>query len=199
MRKLIVSTFLTLDGVMQAPGGPEEDPSGGFKYGGWSVNYWDDKMNQVMAELTAVPSDLVLGRKTYDIFAGYWPQSTEPGADDLNNARKYVASRTLKEVTWQNSTLLKGDAAQAIKQLKEQNGPELLVYGSGDLIQSLLSHNLIDVYQLWIFPVTLGMGKRLFENGTLPGGLKLIDAKTSSTGVIMATYTPGGELKAGSF
>lgn len=199
MRKLIVSTFVTLDGVMQAPGGPEEDPSSGFNYGGWSVNYWDDTMNQVMTEVMAVPSDLVLGRKTYEIFAAYWPQSKEEGADNLNNARKYVASRTLKQVTWQNSTLLKGDAVQAIRQLKEENGPDLLVQGSSDLLQSLLSHNLVDMFHLWIFPVVIGSGKRLFDKGTLPVGLKLVDSKISTTGVIMTTYVPAGELVTGSF
>ena len=199
MRKLIVNTFVTLDGVMQAPGGPHEDPAGGFTYGGWSVNYWDDMMGQIMGEFMAKPSELLLGRKTYEIFAAHWPYSNEEGADQLNSAKKYVASRTLNKVDWNNSTLIKGDVVQEIRKLKEQDGPELQVHGSSNLIQTLLKHNLIDEYRLWIFPVVIGNGKRLFDQGTIPSGLKLIDSKTSSTGVIMATYEPDGEIKIGSF
>lgn len=199
MRKLVVSTFVTLDGVMQAPGGPEEDPANGFSSGGWSVNYWDDLMNQAMSEFMAKPFDLLLGRKTYEIFAAYWPYTNEPGADLLNNARKYVASRTLNKVGWNNSTLIKGDVVQEIRKLKEQDGPELQVHGSSNFIQTLLKHNLVDEFHVWIFPVVTGYGKRLFDQGTVPSGLKLIDSKTSSTGVILATYEPGGALKTGTF
>ncbi|OGN90053.1 MAG: hypothetical protein A2Y88_00630 [Chloroflexi bacterium RBG_13_48_10] len=199
MRKLIVNTFVTLDGIMQAPGGPPEDPTGGFTYGGWSVNYWDDVMNQIMGEFMGKPSELLLGRKTYEIFASHWPYSKEPGADELNSAKKYVASRTLNKVDWNNSTLIKGDVVQEIRKLKQQDGPELLVHGSSNLIQTLLNHNLVDEYRLWIFPVVIGKGKRLFDQGTVPSGLKLIDCKTSSTGVIVANYEPGGELKTGTF
>jgi len=200
MRKLIVSTFVTLDGVMQAPGGPEEDPTGSFTYGGWTVNYWDDMMGQVMGESMAKPFELLLGRKTYEIFAAYWPYvKDDPVADKLNSARKYVVSRTLDEVNWNNSTLVTGDVAQAIRNLKEQRGPELQVLGSGNLIQTLLKHDLIDEFRLWIFPITIGKGKRLFSDGTKPANLKLIDSKTSTTGVIIATYEPTGELKTGSF
>src|SRR4030042_5750507 len=148
MRKLIVNTFVTLDGVMQAPGGPEEDPSGGFTKGGWSVNYWDDSMNQFMAELMSRPSELLLGRKTYEIFASHWPYSKEPGAEELNNTKKYVASRTLNKVDWNNSTLLKGDVVQEIRKLKSQDGPDLMVSGSSNLIQTLLKNNLIDELRL---------------------------------------------------
>jgi len=200
MRKLIVNTFVTLDGVMQAPGGPEEDTSGGFTSGGWSVNYWDDMMNRTMDEFMSKPFDLLLGRKTYEIFAAYWPNAKdEPGADQLNNAKKYVVSKTLDHVDWNNSTLIKGDAVRGITQLKEQDGPELWVHGSSNLLQTLLKHNLIDELRLWIFPAVVGPGKRLFGEGTFPSNFKLIDSKISSTGVIMATYQPGGELNAGSF
>ncbi len=200
MRELIVTTFVTLDGVMQAPGGPEEDPTGGFTHGGWSFNYWDDIMGQVMGEFMARPSELLLGRKTYEIFAAHWPYiKDDPVADKLNSAKKYVVSRTLDKVNWNNSTLVTGNAEQAIRALKEQNGPEIQVHGSGNLIQTLLKHDLIDEFRLWIFPVTVGKGKRLFGEGTQPAGLKLIDSKTSSTGVIIATYEPAGELKTGSF
>ncbi len=200
MRKLIVSTFITLDGVMQAPGGPEEDPTGGFAYGGWSFNYWDDMMGQVMGESMAKPSELLLGRKTYEIFAAHWPYiKDDPVADKLNSVKKYVISRTLDEASWNNSTLVTGDVAQAVRNLKEQNGPEIQVLGSGNLIQTLLKHDLIDEFRLWIFPVTIGKGKRLFGEGTQPASFKLIDSKTSTTGVIIATYEPAGELKTGSF
>ena len=200
MRKLAVSTFLTLDGVMQAPGGPEEDPAGGFTHGGWSVNYWDDAMGQAMGEAMGRPFDLLLGRKTYEIFAAHWPHATdEPGADVLNNARKYVASKTLDSVDWQNSTLLEGDAADAVARLKEEDGPEIQVHGSGDLIQTLLEHDLVDEFRLMVFPVVLGAGKRLFAEGTIPRGLKLLDSKTSSTGVVIATYERGGDVEYGSF
>ncbi len=200
MRKLIVSTFITLDGVMQAPGGPEEDPTGGFNYGGWSFNYWDDMMGQVMGEFMAKPFELLLGRKTYEIFAAHWPYiKDDPVADKLNSVKKYVVSTTLDEVNWNNSTLVTGNIVQAIRNLKEQNMPEIQVHGSGNLIQTLLKHDLIDEFRVWIFPVTIGKGKRLFGEGTQPAHLKLIDSKTSTTGVIIATYEPAGELKTGSF
>jgi dihydrofolate reductase len=199
MRKLVVNTFVTLDGVMQAPGGPEEDPTGGFTHGGWSVPGWDDAMMQDMGEFMGKPFDLLLGRKTYEIFAAYWPHSDEPGAAELNNARKFVASRTLDKVEWQNSTLLQGDVPEAVARLKEQDGPEIQVHGSSDLIQTLLQHGLIDEFRVWTFPVVLGTGKRLFGEGTVPAGLELVDSKVSSTGVVMATYRPRGEPQTGSF
>ena len=200
MRKLTVNTFLTLDGVMQAPGGPEEDPSGGFAHGGWSVNYWDDKMGQIMDEFMGRPFDLILGRKTYEIFAAYWPNATEEqGAKPLNEATKLVASRTLRSLDWAKSVLIEGDVAEGIAALKEQDGPELQVHGSGNLIQTLIRHNLIDEYQLWTFPVVVGEGKRLFAEGTIPAGLKLLDSKVSTTGVTIGTYAPAGELVTGTF
>jgi dihydrofolate reductase len=152
-----------------------------------------------MGEAMAKPFDLLLGRKTYEIFAAHWPYSDEPGAEQLNQARKYVASRTLNRVDWNNSTLIKGDVVQEIRKLKEQNGPEIQVHGSSNLIQTLLENNLIDELHVWIFPVVIGEGKRLFDQGTIPSSLKLTDSKTSSTGVILATYVPGGELTTGSF
>jgi dihydrofolate reductase len=199
MRKILVNTFLSLDGVMQAPGGPEEDPAGGFTHGGWSVNYWDDAMGQLMGEVMGKPFDLLLGRKTYEIFAAHWPHSDEPGADALNNATKYVVSTTLRSADWKNSTLIRDNVPEAMARLKEQDGPEIQVHGSGNLIQTLLKHNLVDVFSLFIFPVLLGSGKRLFADGTVPAGLRVVDTKTSTTGVIMARYEPAGELITGTF
>jgi dihydrofolate reductase len=199
MRKLVTSTFVTLDGIMQAPGGPGEDDSGGFNRGGWSVNYWDDIVDQAMDKVFAKRPELLLGRKTYEIFAAYWPNADEPGADDLNNAKKYVVSRTLDKVDWNNSTLIKGDVVKEITRLKELDAPELQVHGSSNLIQTLLKHDLIDEMHLVIFPVVIGKGKRFFGEGTHPSSFKLVDSKTSSTGVIIATYERSGELKAGTF
>jgi dihydrofolate reductase len=200
MRKLAVSTFLTLDGVMQAPGGPEEDPTGGFTHGGWSVNYWDDLMGERMGEAMSTPFDLLLGRKTYEIFAAHWPHAApEEGAEVLNNARKYVASRTLDRVDWQNSSLLEGDAGEAVARLKQEDGPEVQVNGSSNLIQTLLRHDLVDEFRLWTFPVVLGTGKRLFGSGTIPGGLKVLESSVSTTGVVMATYEGTGDVDYGSF
>jgi dihydrofolate reductase len=200
MRKLVVSTFLTLDGVMQAPGGPEEDDSGGFAFGGWSVNYWDEQMGQVMSEAMSVPFDLLLGRKTYDIFAGYWPTAPEEaGAKPLNDATKYVASRSHHPLEWGPSVLIEGDAAEGVTALKKEDGPELQVHGSGNLIQSLMRDHLVDEYRLWVFPLVIGSGKRLFSDGTIPAGLKLVDSKVSTTGVVIGTYEPAGEIVTGSF
>jgi dihydrofolate reductase len=200
MRKLIVSTFVTLDGVMQAPGGAGEDDSGGFAHGGWSVNYWDEQMGQVMEQATSTPFAMVLGRKTYDIMAAHWPHaSEEEGAKVFNEATKYVASRSRPRLEWSNSVLIEGDAAEGIAALKKEDGPELQVHGSANLIQTLLRHNLVDQYRLWVFPVVVGSGKRLFGEGTTPSGLKLVDSKVSSTGVVIGTYEPAGEIVTGSF
>jgi dihydrofolate reductase len=213
MPELVLNTFLTLDGVMQAPGGPEEDPTGGFTQGGWSVPYWDEQMTEVMLKGLGEPVALLLGRKTYEIFAAHWPHVSEeraarggtaaegdaPVAAALNGATKYVASTTLTEVTWANSVLLEGDVADAVATLKQQDGPDLQVQGSWNLIQTLLQHELIDEYRLWTFPVLVGPGKRLFADGTVPAGLELVDSATSTTGVVMATYRPAGQLTLGSF
>ena len=201
MRKLLVTTFLTLDGVMQAPGGPGEDDSGGFAHGGWSVNYWDEQMGQVMGEATSRPFAMVLGRRTYDIMAAYWPNAPEEeGGKIFNEATKYVASRARPNLeAWSNSVLIEGDAAQGIAALKAEDGPELQVHGSANLIQTLLRHNLVDQYRLWVFPVVIGTGKRLFGDGTTPSGLRLVDSRVSSTGVVMGTWEPAGEIPIGSF
>ena len=199
MRELIVNTFVTLDGVMQAPGGPEEDPSGGFEHGGWSFGYWDEQMQQTMGETMSKPFDLVLGRKTYEIFAAYWPQADDPAAEVLNSATKHVASTTLTDVEWQNSKLIEGDVPEGVHALKEEDGPELQVHGSANLIQTLLEHGLIDEVRLWTFPLVLGKGKRLFDGGTVPAGFELTSSQTSSTGVITATYRSGADIKYGSF
>jgi dihydrofolate reductase len=199
MTKLVVNTFVSLDGVMQAPGGPEEDPTGGFEQGGWSVNFWDDQMMASMDEFMGKPFDLVLGRKTYEIFAAYWPHSEESGAAELNRATKYVASRTLDKLDWEPSQLLEGDVPEAVARLKEEDGPELQVHGSSNLIQTLVRHGLVDEFRVWIFPVVLGRGKRLFGEEAPPGALKLVDSQVSSTGVVMATYEPAGEVPIGSF
>ncbi len=199
MRKLVVLTFLTLDGVMQAPGGPDEDTTGVFKWGGWSAGYWDDTLGKVMGDQMGHSYDLLLGRKTYEIFAAYWPYSKEPAAGSLNNARKYVASKTLKKLEWKNSTLLGPDIVTEIKKLKQQNGPEIQVHGSSNLIQTLLKNGLVDEFKLKIFPVTLGKGKRLFGEGAIPAGYKLVQSQATPTGVIVATYTPAGEPRTGSF
>lgn len=199
MRKLIVTTFLTLDGVMQAPGGPGEDDEGGFELGGWSVNYWDDVLSETMDGFMSVPFAMLLGRKTYDIMAAYWPTAEEEGADTLNGVTKYVASRSHRELEWSNSVLIEGDAAEGIAALKREDGPELQVHGSANLIQTLLRHDLVDEFRLWTFPVVVGGGKRLFAEGTRPASLKLIDSKVSTTGVVIGRYEPAGEIEIGSF
>ena len=198
MRKLVSSTFVTMDSIMQAPGGLTEDESGGFQRGGWLVPYFDDIVGQAMTEVFAKKPELLLGRKTYEIMNAYWPNSTEEGADDMNNAKKYVVSNTLNNVDWNNSTLIKGDAVKEITRLKALNGPELQVHGSSNLIQTLLKHNLIDEMHMLIFPVAIGHGKRLFGEGTNPSSFKLVDSKISPSGVIIATYGYDGELKTGS-
>jgi dihydrofolate reductase len=199
MRRLVASTFLTLDGVMQAPGGPGEDDDAGFAHGGWSVNYWDEQMGEVMGAAMSVPFDLVLGRRTYDIFAAHWPHADEADAKPLNDATKYVASRGRPALEWKNSVLLDEDAGSGILALKQQEGPELQVHGSGNLLQTLIRNDLVDEYRLWIFPVVLGSGKRLFAEGAVPSGLTLVSSSVSSTGVFMGTYRPAGELVTGSF
>jgi dihydrofolate reductase len=199
MRKVIVLSFVSLDGVMQAPGGPEEDESGGFKYGGWTVPYFDEKAGEEMDAQMNHPFDLLLGRKTYDIFASYWPKHTEGPAAALNNAHKYVASHRPMKLEWQNSTQLKGDAAEAVRKLKAGDGPELQVHGSSDFIQTLLKNDLVDELWLKIFPVTLGGGKRLFGDGTSPAAFKVVKSTAMPSGVIFASYVRDGEVKTGSF
>jgi dihydrofolate reductase len=194
MRKLIVNTFLSLDGVMQSPGGPEEDPTGGFALGGWATGYFDDEM---MERMSAPGYELLLGRGTYEIFAAHWPYDEGPIADHLNRTRKHVASRTLQEVGWNNSTLIAGDVAAYVDELKRQDGPEIQVHGSAGLIQTLHEHDLIDEYRLWVFPVALGAGKRFFDSGTIPVALELVDSTVSKTGVTITTYRRAGGIEPG--
>jgi dihydrofolate reductase len=202
MRKLIVLSFITLDNVMQAPGGPEEDPTGGFEHEGWVVGYFDDFLLNVMIKQTSKPFDLLLGRKTYEIFAAHWPYvdaDQDPFAAKLNNAKKYVASKTLTKLDWNNSELINGDVPEGIKGIKEHDGLEIQVHGSSNLVQTLLKHDLVDELWLKIFPVTLGTGKRLFAEGTIPAGFKLLESGISPSGVIIANYERSGEVKMGSF
>ena len=198
MRRITVLTFLSLDGVMQAPGGPTEDPSGGFAYGGWAVPYFDEFLNGVMGEQMGRPFDLLLGRKTFEIFAGYWPQA-EGGDNPINHATKYVASTTLNSHPWNGSVFLKGDLANEIRSLKRQDGPDLQVHGSAHFIQTLLEHDLVDAFWLKIFPVTLGPGKRLFGEGAMPAAFIVSDSQVSPSGVLVVNYTRAGEVKTGSF
>lgn len=200
--RLIVGTFLTLDGVMQAPGGPDEDRSSGFDHGGWLVPYADDDMGRFMDESISAADAFLLGRKTYEIFAAYWPHITDeadPIASRLNNLPKYVASRTLDDVAWNNSTLIKGDVAEEVAKLKREAGGELQVHGSGDLAQTLMRHDLVDEYRLLFYPIVLGSGKRLFGDGALPAALRLVDSKTTSTGVAIHTFERTGKPEYGSF
>jgi dihydrofolate reductase len=198
MRKINVLSFLTLDGIMQGPGGPTEDTSGNFTLGGWTVPYFDEFLGDVMTEQMSHPFDLLLGRKTFEIFASYWPHHEEEGAG-INKATKYVASNTVRTHEWNKSVFINGNVVDKIKKLKQENGPDLQVHGSGDLIQTLLEHDLVDEFWLKIFPVTLGMGKRLFAQGTIPASYTLVDSRTSPSGVIIATLKRAGELKTGSF
>jgi dihydrofolate reductase len=198
MRKLVVLTFVSLDGVMQAPGGKGEDPSGGFDLEGWTVPYFDEAMGSEMAKQMGQPFDLLLGKKTYDLFASYWPQHREEGPG-LNKATKYVVSNEAVKTDWEKTVQIKGNVVAAIKELKQQNGPMLQVHGSSVLIQTLLANDLVDELWLKIFPVTLGKGKRLFAEGTKASAFKLLESHTSPSGVIIASYKRGGEVKLGSF
>ena len=200
MRKLLVTTFMTLDGVMQAPGGPEEDTNGAFAHGGWSVPFWNDDINEAMDRVMGRPFDLLLGRRTYDIFAGFWPTASEDqGAGPLNAATKYVASRGRPELSWDKSVLLEGDVASAVAELKEGDGPEIQVHGSADLLQTLLRHRLVDEFHLITYPVVLGTGKRLFGEGVAPQALRRIEGRTSDNGVVIGTYVPTGDVATGTF
>jgi len=201
MRKLIATTMVSLDGVLQAPGGPDEDPTGGFAFGGWSFSYWDDDPGRDMKGLDGKDRELVLGRRTYEIFEAYWPYQApgDPIAQRLNATRKYVASNTLKSLQWNNSTLMQGDVVAAVAALKSEPGLDLQIIGSGNLIQTLRAASLIDEYNLWTFPVVLGRGKRLFEAGAKAGALRLIGTQASATGVVISTYVPAGDVAPGSF
>jgi dihydrofolate reductase len=188
-----------MDGVIQAPGGPHEDPANQFKWGGWSAHYWDDLMNGTMDRIVSEPYDLLLGRRTYEIFAAHWPyQKNDPMAEVFDRVQKYVVATTPVDLSWQNSTLINSNIVNELKKLKAQDGVNLLVYGSGRLTQTLLEHQLIDVLYTWTFPLTLGSGKKLFEEGTQAQEWKLTEAKISTTGVIIASYVPAGDVRTGS-
>lgn len=196
MRNLIVQAFVTLDGVMQAPGGQEEDPTGGFRFGGWSVNYWDEEMVQHMVELMSRPFDLLLGRRTYEIFAAHWPYvQGDPIGDALNGAVKHVASRTLTELEWKNAELIEGDAGPGVAVLKSKPGAEIQVHGSAGLIQTLLEHDLVDEFRLWTFPLVLGEGKRLFGGGTMPLSFNLRQSRAFDSGVTLTTLTRAASVE----
>lgn len=194
MRKIVVLEFITLDGVMQAPGGSKEDTAEGFKYGGWTAPFFDDEAGAEMGKQMAGEYDLLLGRKTYDIFAGYWPTHTETWPQ-VNKITKYVASTTLANPTWENTEVIKD--VEGLKKLKAGDGPYLQVYGSGNLVQSLMQHDLVDEFWLKIFPITLGTGKKLFDQGTIPAAFKLTESKVTANGVIFAKFQRAGEVKTG--
>ena len=201
MRQLTVSSFVTLDGVIQAPGGPDEDPTGGFDHGGWSVTFWDDVIESHLGASIGTENDFLLGRGTYEIFAAHWPHADpdDPFAAKLNNAMKYVVSTTLTEPSWQNTEVISTDVPDAIAALKATDGPDIEVLGSAGLIQTLLAHDLVDQFAMIIYPVVVGSGKRLFGDGTVAGALELSASKVSPSGVIIATYRRAGDLPTGSF
>jgi dihydrofolate reductase len=202
MRRILASAFISLDGVMQAPGGPEEDPTGGFALGGWTAPYFNAALGSVMGEIFGRPFDLLLGRKTYDIFAAHWPYVTDPNdpiAGMFNNVTKYVASRSRPKLAWQKSQLLGEDVVTSVREVRRGEGPDLLVQGSSDFLQTLWTNNLVDEFTVLIFPLVLGHGKRIFADGAPPFGLKLAKSKPYPTGVIVANYQRDGEVKTGDF
>jgi len=199
MRELIVLSFISLDGVMQAPGGPEEDASGGFKFGGWTVPYFDEAGGNAMAEQMGHPFDLLLGRKTFDIFAGYWPQHDDEVGGPINRATKYVVSHRPVSTDWKTTVHITGDVPAEIRKLKQQDGPELQVHGSGNLIQTLLKNDLVDELWLKTFPVVLGAGKKLFAEGTIPAAFTVEKTTVTPSGIVIANYRRAGEVKTGSF
>ena len=196
MRKVIVLEHISLDGVIQAPGGPDEDPSGGFAYGGWIASYSDEVLETALRKQMNMPFDLLLGRKTFDIWTGYWPQHADdwPG---VNTATKYVASNTMTSHEWQPSVFLNGDIAEKVAKLKAQQGPDLHVWGSGKLLQTLMKHDLVDMFWLMIYPLTLGDGKRLFADGTIPAAFKVTESTVGSSGVVVMNYERAGAITTG--
>jgi dihydrofolate reductase len=200
MRKIIAITQVTLDGVMQAPGGPEEDPRNGFTHGGWAMPFLDDAGGQAIGEIIAGEFDMLLGRRTYEIFAAYWPhQGDNPIAKAFNKATKYVVTRSLDQLDWKNSQHIGGDVVDGVRRLKASDGPALHIWGSGELLQTLIAAEVIDEYHIWVFPLVLGEGKRLFENGVPPRGLALVETRSTPKGVLISTYRPAGPVKTGSF
>ena len=198
MRNIVVFMMVTLDGVMQAPGGPEEDTSGNFKYGGWTAPYGDESFGKILNEELSTPFDLLLGKKTYDIWTAFWPTQTGPIADPFNKAKKYVVSDKAVDLPWKESILIHDNVVAKIKDLKQEDGPVFHVWGSSVLIQTLLKNDLVDELRLRIFPVTIGTGKRLFADGTIPAAFELLDSQALPSGVILANYKRSGELKTGS-
>jgi dihydrofolate reductase len=194
MRKIVSITQVTLDGVMQSPGGPEEDPRNGFTHGGWAMPFVDETAGRVIGEIMAGEFDLLLGRRTYEIFAAYWPQQDNAIAKAFNKATKYVVTRSLERLGWKNSQRLGGEVVDGVHRLKASDGPELHVWGSGELLQTLIAAELVDEYRLWVFPVVLGEGKRLFENGVPPRGLSLVATGSTPRGVLFNTYRPAGPV-----
>ncbi len=202
MRRIIVATFTSLDGVMQSPGGPGEDPTGGFALGGWTPPHFDAALGASMGEIFGRPFDLLLGRKTYDIFAAHWPYVSDPNdpiAGLFNRVTKYVASRSSPKLSWQNSRWLGQDTVASLQTLKGEDGPDLLIQGSSELLQTLWKHGLVDEFSVLIFPVVLSKGKRLFGDGTVPVGLRLVKSQAYPTGVIVANYAPAGDVRTGDF
>jgi dihydrofolate reductase len=197
MRKIIVLEHISIDGVIQAPGGPDEDTSGGFTYGGWIGTYSDEILGTALRKQMNSPFDLLLGRKTFDIWASFWPQHADewPG---VNTATKYVASNTMTSHEWQPSVFLNGDIAEKVAKLKQGQGPDLHIWGSGNLLQTLIKHDLVDVFWLMIYPITLGAGKRLFANGTIPAAFKVTESQVSANGVIVVNYERAGAIPTGS-
>jgi dihydrofolate reductase len=201
MRKIITTTFVTLDGVMQAPGGSDEDREGDFAYGGWQTSFPEDKdMAAIISGFFTIPFELLLGKTTYDVFAAYWPNAKTDleVANPFNSTKKYVVADKSFEPSWHNSVCITGDVVTQLNELKEEDGPDLYVWGSGNLIQTLLKHHLIDRMHLWTYPITIGTGKRLFAEGTQAEGFTLVDSKIGATGIIFATYEPAGPFKTGS-
>lgn len=199
MRKIIVPTFMTMDGVLQAPGGPEEDPSNGFKWGGWQFPYWEDQMKNDPVKIMATSFELLLGRRTYEIFAAHWPYQNDEIGEKFNRINKYVVATTPIDLSWKNSILINKDIVNEVKKLKKQDGPDLMVWGSSRLVQTLLSNHLVDILHTWRYPLTLGKGKKLFEEGTQAQQWKVTDSEVSPMGVIFGSYVPDGEVKLGSF
>jgi dihydrofolate reductase len=200
MRKLVAGTFVSMDGVMQAPGGPDEDREGGFEHGGWLVPFFDDKLVEIMTGWVDTAGGFLLGRRTYEIFAGSWPNSTDPDdriASALNQRPKYVASRTLQDAAWNNSILLKGDVVDAVRRLKAEDGAELQVHGSGNLLQTLLRNDLVDELRIWQFPVVIGTGKCLFAEGAIPAAFNLVETQANTTGAVLHVYQRAGSLRYG--
>lgn len=199
MRKIIVVEFVTMDGILQAPGGPEEDRTGGFEYGGWQFGYSSEEEGTALMKIMSTPFDLLLGRKTYEIFSAYWPYQNHEIAEKFNSINKYVVGTTPMDLSWNNSTQIKSDVTNELRKLKEQDGPDLLVHGSSVLVQTLLAHQLVDALHLWTYPITLGKGKKLFDDSAAAQEWKLTDAVVTSTGAILASYLPGGKVKTGTF